>query len=387
MSTITSTSTNANANANADSRTADPRGMPRVPHATEDGLQEGRPHPALRRYQAQYKVVDWTDGLKLMAKRRSGEIPHIKGGVDDGSEEMVLKGAGIPDPYSKMRINPKAPLEREEPRKEETGRASFPTREQLLSSRPGSVEDMVPAPPAPSSRLDPFSPSGDDPAIPADAVMPSGMPAVASLPRAQALVTQPASTAPRRDDGLAALCARLQGDLDAERARSASLERALSEASSRRGPPEYASRRMRVELSVNDLMFGLSAVDVIESMYGVTVLLPLGGDGVTFVPPPGALTKISCQKKGIFADTAFTGASFELDELGLFGLSFMKKPNASANVQPRRGPASGDAEEETSGDTGERGLGTRPPAMTTAGGRSRMSDLVMRLTDGDASDE
>lgn len=283
----------------------DPRDLPRVPHATEDGLQQGRPHPALRRYQANYRVVDWAEGLKLMANRRSGKEPLIKGGVDDGSPEMELKGAVLPDPFSKMRIDPKEPVlpppiaggKRKAPTRspgpEPNVANPYPSREELLSSKPGSVEGMA-------GHLDPFSPSDKDEEIPSNAVMPKFAEPVAAPP-APAPVRE-------QDDRYDALRARY--DSEVERARPVS---------------EYLSGRMRVEIELDSMSFSLSVVDVIESSYGVVVLMPSGGDSMTFMPRPMSNARVSCQKKGVSADVAYMGVSFEIEPLGLLGLAFVKR--------------------------------------------------------------
>lgn len=350
----------------------DPKSLRRTPHATEDGLQEGRPHPALRRYQADYRVVDWTEGMKLLGQRRKGDVPPIKGGVDDGSKEMTLEGAVLPDPFSKMHINPKAPIRRSPDPGSGRGPlavSGVPTREELLRSRPGSVESVPDGkamkefgyePPAhePDARnLDPFKPSMSEETVPPDVVMPNhdrrgqSSPAAASEPRSP----EPPAGAMADGARLASLEAR-SSDLEGRlREAYATIDSLRGELDRYRG---YLERRVRVELQVSGMSFSVPAVDVVESQFGVVVLLPMKGDSMTFTPSVGADSTISCQQRGIRAEAAYTGTSFELEEFGLLGLAFMKRPDPE--VPPRRQP-----------DVASDGVGRRTTPL---------ADLVQRLS-------
>ena len=358
----------------------DPKTLRRTPHATEDGLQEGRPHPALRRYQADYKVVDWSEGLKLLGQRRKGEVPPIKGGVDDGSEEMELKDAVLPDPFSKMHINPKEPIHKKEtpkpaPKPAPNHRSTMPTREDLMKMKPGSVEDTLdkksmdefkaeaPSHEPDGRNFDPFKPSMSDEEIPPDAVMPGGnriqeappRPDTRDLEREMILDAKVSDLGRRLQEAYARIDA-LQSELDVYRA--------------------YLDGRMRVELQMSGMSFSISAVDVVESAFGVVVLLPMKGDSMTFTPALGADAIISCQKKGILANAAYTGTSFELESFGLFGLSFMKRPTSEGTVQRLGGNLPGGREEKVE----DHSRGTVPPPAERPAGRDSLSSLVSRLT-------
>lgn len=290
----------------------DPKDLPRVPHATEDGLQEGRPHPALRRYQADYKVVDWAEGLKLLANRRAGKEPRIKGGVDDGSEEMKLKGAVLPDPYSKTKINPKEPVGKE-------ASDHVPTREEVMSMKPGAVEELANR----TSKFDPFIPAKEDQEIPDDAVMPDSAPPPRQKPKGRPRRVQPVAAPPPpavRDDESAAEMARLKSLVASYEERIESLSKELERYS------EFSSKRERVEIHAQGFSFSVAAVDVVESMYGIVVFLPLGGDSMTFTPSPMSRVTISCQSRRLTEEVAYTGINFEIPLLNLFGLAFIKRP-------------------------------------------------------------
>jgi hypothetical protein len=357
----------------------DPKTLRRTPHATEDGLQEGRPHPALRRYQADYKVVDWSEGLKLLGQRRKGQVPLIKGGVDDGSEDMVLKDAVLPDPFSKMHINPKEPIHKKEsskpsPKPAQKPKSTMPTREDLMKMRPGSVEDVldkkamedfkIDAPEPDRKNFDPFNPSTSDETIPTDAVMPGRDRLPDAPPRPDtrqdhervAFMEAKVADLNRRLEDAYERIGLLQGELDVYRT--------------------YLDGRMRVELQMSGMSFSISAVDVVESAFGVVVLLPMKGDSMTFTPALGADAVISCQKKGIVANAAYTGTSFELEAFGLFGLSFMKRPTSGDNVQRRGGNLPSGREEKVEDPS----RGTVIPPAERPVGRDPLSSLVSRLT-------
>lgn len=83
----------------------------------------------------------------------------------------------------------------------------------------------------------------------------------------------------------------------------------------------YLSQRKRVTLELVDGSMGLNAIDVKQSRYGVTVILPMDG-GMSFVPKPGSEINVSCGDNSW--PCYFPGTYFELDELGIIGLIFVK---------------------------------------------------------------
>jgi hypothetical protein len=295
--------------------------------------------------------------------------------VDDGSKEMALEGAVLPDPFSKMHINPKEPIRRSPDPGSGRGPSAgsgAPTREELLRSRPGSVESMPDGkamrefgyePPAhePDARnLDPFKPSMSEETVPPDVVMPDHgrrgrvSPAAAPAPRS----TEPPVEAMAGGARLASLEARsseLEGRL---REAYATIDSLRGELDRYRG---YLDRRVRVELQVSGMSFSVPAVDVVESQFGVVVLLPMKGDSMTFTPSVGADSTIFCQQRGIRAEAAYTGTSFEMEEFGLLGLAFMKRPEPDA--RPISQP-----------DSASDGVGRRTTPLT---------DLVQRLSSAD----
>jgi len=86
---------------------------------------------------------------------------------------------------------------------------------------------------------------------------------------------------------------------------------------------EYMAQRCRVTLELVDGSMSLSAVDVKQSRYGVTILLPLLDEGVTFIPKPGS--EITVSESDRSWNCYFPGTHFEVPELKLLGLVFVKK--------------------------------------------------------------
>jgi hypothetical protein len=86
---------------------------------------------------------------------------------------------------------------------------------------------------------------------------------------------------------------------------------------------EYLAKRMRVTLELSDGAMALSAIDIKESRYGITILLPLLEEGVTFIPKPGS--ELTVVQKDHRWDCFFPGTHFEVEELKILGLVFVKK--------------------------------------------------------------
>lgn len=84
----------------------------------------------------------------------------------------------------------------------------------------------------------------------------------------------------------------------------------------------YLSQRKRVTLELVDGSMSMSAIDVKQSKYGVTVIMPLVAEGSVFIPKPGSeITVVHGENRW---PCFFPGTYFELEELGLIGLTFVK---------------------------------------------------------------
>jgi len=84
----------------------------------------------------------------------------------------------------------------------------------------------------------------------------------------------------------------------------------------------YITQRTRITLELADGAMSMAAIDVKESKYGVTILLPLQDEGATFIPKPGSeITVVRGDKRW---NCFFPGTYFEAPELGVLGIVFVK---------------------------------------------------------------
>lgn len=84
----------------------------------------------------------------------------------------------------------------------------------------------------------------------------------------------------------------------------------------------YLRQRHRVTLEMSDGTMAMACVDVKASAYSVTILLPLADGSSIFTPRPGSeVTVIKGENRW---NCYYPGAQFELPELALLGLVFIK---------------------------------------------------------------
>ena len=84
----------------------------------------------------------------------------------------------------------------------------------------------------------------------------------------------------------------------------------------------YLRQRNRVTLEMTDGTMSMLCVDTKESMYSVTILLPLADGSSIFTPKPGSeVTVIKGENRW---RAYYPGATFEIPELQLLGLVFIK---------------------------------------------------------------
>jgi hypothetical protein len=85
----------------------------------------------------------------------------------------------------------------------------------------------------------------------------------------------------------------------------------------------YMAQRQRVSLELSDSTVNLSCIDCIHSRYGVTLLLPLSQDGVTFMPKEG--TELTLRIGDSAIPCYFPGTYFEVPDLKLCGMALIKR--------------------------------------------------------------
>jgi hypothetical protein len=80
---------------------------------------------------------------------------------------------------------------------------------------------------------------------------------------------------------------------------------------------------IRVSLELSDGTMTMPAIRVLPGAYGVTILLPLSDDGVTFIPKPGSSVTVGHNDKRW--PCYFPGTYFEWPELQCMGLVFVRR--------------------------------------------------------------
>ena len=253
---------------------------PRVPHANEAGVQEGRGGVLpVKRYRSN-PVVEIEEAMANLTKRKKGLMPLIEGGIDDEDPALYDAGASISTVGRKMKVAQRAALtdiDVERIKSAADGEAAN------LGRRTGGVEAQADC----ASGLAPVS---------------GGLSTSSRKPRKTK--SQPAvqSTVVERIV-----------EKPVERIVEKPVETEFS---------KWRSKRVRVEIATQDTTFNVSAIAAVRSIHGLVVFMPTVGDGMTFVPRAGASVKVRTKDLGIM-DTVYTGVSFDLDELGVMGICFL----------------------------------------------------------------
>jgi len=89
------------------------------------------------------------------------------------------------------------------------------------------------------------------------------------------------------------------------------------------GMSAYINKRCRISLELVDGAMSMAAIEVKVSKYGLTILLPLASEGATFIPKPGSEITVTQGEQSW--DCYFPGIYFEVPELQLLGLAFVRK--------------------------------------------------------------
>jgi hypothetical protein len=241
--------------------TQDERAGQTVPIADPTGVQAGVPPPAARIYKpGVYKVVTLNELDTLTHKRTTGELPPIKDGLD-------------PQPA--------------------TDTQPAVTKGQKRMPPPSKARNTVKV-----ARPQPVTPDFD-PLGEAAEPEPGSPELVAEEQNLQARFAQ----APQYDPG-------------SEKAYDPKPLPTINPMTA------YLSKRMRVTLELVDGFMTVSAIDVKQTKYGVTLLLPIQRDGSVFIPKPGS--EITVVVGDSRTPCFFPGTYFESEELGIVGLTFVK---------------------------------------------------------------
>ena len=259
-----------------------------LPPADATGVQRGKVAAANRQHGvAQYETVSPQEALNRMAKRMKGEMPAIVGGLD---------GPGVD---RRTQPKPNALMAQAEAVQKAivTGITKLSDAsiddEFGVEASPGDMDGFSPNPPPPDAnglRLKP----------PSLVVMPK-KPTLADIPQLATLASGTGQyAAPVREV----------------------VQNALPKSSL------FLAKRRRVTMEMSDSTVSMSIVDLIESRYGITVLVPTGADAAVFTPKPGS--EVTFRDGSKVYECYFPGTFFDLPDLDIAGMSFVRKDDANA---------------------------------------------------------
>lgn len=315
-----------------------------VPKATEDGLQEGRLHPALRQYVANYgEPVDLATALSRAVERKKGLRPRIKGGVDDADPSLAID-ADMPNGMTKTAWNPKHAQHRQQEQENKDGYDPEERDDQYGQEDAPTFEP----PPRRNRAFKNFDPFGypDPQGYPVPRRHEDDRRADAydrRMERMEELMMTMMQGMVGRDSRQRMASFPVDHQMVGVEARQAvneSQEKTASEAAKKSRADAYLSSRTMVGIEMGGMSFTVPAVDVVESAYGVAVLMPTDGNGMMFTPKPMSDVVVTCDRKGMAFQTSYTGVSIPLVELGVNMLVFVKKPPvhaATPSVDPYNG--------------------------------------------------
>lgn len=84
---------------------------------------------------------------------------------------------------------------------------------------------------------------------------------------------------------------------------------------------EYLSKRMKVQLELEAGTYTITAINIINSKYGMMIILPSNDQGATFIPKPG--TEVSIVTGERSRKCYFPGTYFSIPELNAEALVFV----------------------------------------------------------------
>ena len=296
-----------------------------VPKATDDGLQQGRLHPALRQYVANYgEPVDLATALSRAVERKKGLRPRIKGGTDDADPSLAID-ADMPNGMTKTAWNPKhAP--RPQPRPAPAP-APEPEPEPAPEEYDQEEEPAFEPPPRRQRAFRNFDPFGYPD--------PQGYP----VPRRSGDDRRAEAYDSRMERMEQLMMTMMQGMMGRSAQQPQPQHRPVVpeqkpelrdktayEPANKSRADAYLSSRTMVGIEMGGMSFTVPVVDVVESAYGVAVLMPTEGNGMMFTPKPMSDVVVTCDRKGMAFQTSYTGVSIPLVELGVNMLVFVKKP-------------------------------------------------------------
>lgn len=273
------------------------KNLPRVPHTVGLGVQLGvGGNPPDKMYASSGEPVDISVACSRFQARRKGELPPIPGGLDDEDERLYVKPTsqigkkmkvaqhGSLGPEDVARIKGEIPKDAS-PVPQEAGNASAQERDKDQAEEvfEEAVEPTVlqPLPPVP---------------FPLESGTPEGVKVVyVDRPVIREKVKTVVKEVEKEPESL-----------------------------------KWLKERTRIQVSLPDTSFQLPAIRVLEAPQAITLLLPASGDNMTFIPRAGA--RVSISYGGKTTRCMFTGASFDIPELGILGLPFIIPGDSSESA-------------------------------------------------------
>lgn len=255
--------------------------LPRVPHAEGVGIQVGvGGNPPDKLYISYGEPVDLAVAAANLKARMRGEKPIIPGGIDDEDERLY----NIPTvrSSSKMQVAQRGALSAED-----------------VQRIKNATKDTSPTVQKP---LDPHVDSSKEGFITFTSTPESDNTQHGDLP--------------------------LSADLVKEKIiyRDRVVEKVV-EVEKETPATKWLKNRVAVQISTQEMTFNISAISIIKSIHAVTLILPSSNNTMTFIPRTGSRISIHSEVTDTL-ETVFTGASFDIPELGILGLAFLIKSAA-----------------------------------------------------------
>lgn len=299
------------------------KSLPRVPHAVGVGVQVGTGgNPPDRKYVAYGPAVDLSEAIANLKARRKGDKPSIPGGLDDEDEKLYNKPRAL-SPFAKMQVAQRGALTAEDVERLKNGAPEGAGAGEAQASAPraagdlGGREGFVVLSPSGTGLVDQRRGGFSSPSAQSegDRLPDLGGPAGSQDQPATSQGPFYGAAAPSWSDAPAAEPRVVYVDRPVEKV--VEVEKAVETEADR-----WLKRRVRVMISTPETTFSMSAVAVIHSPNAVTLIMPSSNDSMTFIPRTGARVTVQAHGEDPL-DTMFTGASFEIPELGVLGLAFL----------------------------------------------------------------
>lgn len=310
--------------------------LPRVPHAegtAMTAIQTGvGGNPPDKKYISYGEAVDIAVAASRLRARQKGEMEKIAGGIDDEDERLYTKHVAS-GPFSKMKVAQKHALTPDEVAKLKSapvmqsgaevkvgpissgppagGAAETKDPGSLVLSYPGAPgqprgdvrrEGLLPSMGGPAGTVPPFEPHGPDEF--------SGPHGGSQL------------KGPKWDPGPPELKPAAQPSAQPQVVYVEKPVEKIVQVPVETNITKWLKQRTRIQIATEQMSFNISAVTAIRSIHAITIILPTSNDAMTFIPNIGAKVKVQ-PSGGDVLETIFTGASFDIPELGIMGLAFL----------------------------------------------------------------